>query len=205
MAHIHLKNEWGIADNLATPESAYLRRREFLKGTALTTAATIGTLYGCGPSVPPKVLPEVEWSELDKSIYPAKRNTAYELDRPLTPENIASSYNNFYEFGSDKTDPVHYAQKLTTRPWAIQVGGLVNKPKTFDTDDLLKTMPIEERVCRLRCVEAWAMAVPWTGFPLKEHPCEAGNFLYTLHRPGPTGLLGTLALCGRINPQRSHE
>ena len=168
MAHIHLKNDWEISENLATPESVYLRRREFLKGTAITTAATVGALYGCGPSTPPKNLPKVEWSELDKSIYPAKINSTYELDRPLTPENIASSYNNFYEFGSDKTDPVQYAQKLKIRPWTIQVNGLVNKPKTFDVDDLLKSMPIEERVCRLRCVEAWAMAVPWTGFPLKE-------------------------------------
>jgi methionine sulfoxide reductase catalytic subunit len=168
MAHIHIKKEWSISENLATPESAYLRRREFLKGTALTAAATVGTLYGCGPSTPPKTLPEVEWSELDKTIYPAKRNPDYELDRPITSENIASTYNNFYEFGSDKTDPVHYAQKLNTRPWAIEVAGLVNKPKTFDIDELLKIMPIEERVCRLRCVEAWAIAVPWTGFPLKE-------------------------------------
>ena len=160
MSQIRIKKEWRISESLATPESVYLRRREFLKGTTLTTAATVATLYGCGPSTPPKVLPEVEWSELEKSIYPAKINLSYELDRPLTPEKIASTYNNFYEFGSDKIDPVHYAQKLNTRPWAIEVGGLVNKPKTFDIDDLLKTMPIEERVCRLRCVEAWAMAVP---------------------------------------------
>ena len=99
MAHIHLKNDWEISENLATPESVYLRRREFLKGTAITTAATVGALYGCGPSTPPKNLPKVEWSELDKSIYPAKINSTYELDRPLTPENIASSYNNFYEVG----------------------------------------------------------------------------------------------------------
>ena len=95
MAQIHINKEWGISENLATPESVYLRRREFLKGTALTTAATVGALYGCGPSSPPNVLPEVEWSELGKSIYPAKRNPNYELDRPITPEKIASSYNNF--------------------------------------------------------------------------------------------------------------
>lgn len=168
MAHIHFKKEWSIAENLATPESAYLRRREFLKGTALTTAATVGALYGCGPSTLPKVLPQVTLSELEKSIYPAKRNPSYALDRPITPEAITATYNNFYEFGSDKTDPVHYAQKLNTRPWTIEVNGLVNKPTTFDIDGLLKTMPLEERVCRLRCVEAWAMAVPWTGFPLRE-------------------------------------
>lgn len=168
MPHIHIKKDWEISDNLATPESAYMRRREFLKGTVLTTAATVGVLYGCGPSTPPNVLPEVKWNELEKSIYPAKRNPAYELDRPITTEKIAATYNNFYEFGTDKIDPVHYAQKLNTRPWTVQVGGLVNKPTTFDVDDLLKTMPIEERVLRLRCVEAWAMAVPWTGFAFSE-------------------------------------
>ena len=168
MAHIHIKEEWKISENLATPESAYMRRREFLKGTALTTAATVGALYGCGPSSLPKVLPEVAWSELEKSIYPAKKNPHYELDRPLTAERIAATTNNFYEFGSEKSDPVHYAQKLKIRPWTLEVGGLVNKPKTFAVEDLLKTMPLEERLYRLRCVEAWAMAVPWTGFPLHE-------------------------------------
>ena len=168
MAHIHIKEEWKISENLATPESAYMRRREFLKGTALTTAATVGALYGCGPSSLPKVLPEVAWSELEKSIYPAKKNPHYELDRPLTAERIAATTNNFYEFGSEKSDPVHYAQKLKIRPWTLEVGGLVNKPKTFAMEDLLKTMPLEERLYRLRCVEAWAMAVPWTGFPLHE-------------------------------------
>lgn len=168
MPHIHIKKDWEISDNLATPESAYMRRREFLKGTVLTTAATVGVLYGCGPSTPPNALPEVKWNELEKSIYPAKRNPAYELDRPVTAEKIAATYNNFYEFGTDKIDPVHYAQKLNTRPWAVQVGGLVNKPTTFDIDDLLKTMPIEERVLKLRCVEAWAMTVPWTGFAFRE-------------------------------------
>ncbi len=168
MTHIHLKKGWKISENLATPESAYLRRREFLKGTVLTATATLGVLYGCGPSAPLGPLPEVEWSELEKSIYPARTNSSFELDRPLTPENIASTYNNFYEFGSDKTDPVHYAQKLKTHPWTVEVNGLVNRPEIFDIDDLLKTMPLEERVCRLRCVEAWAMVVPWTGFPLRE-------------------------------------
>jgi methionine sulfoxide reductase catalytic subunit len=168
MPHIHIKKDWKISDNLATPESAYMRRREFLKGTALTTAATVGVLYGCGPSTPPNVLPEVKWNELDKSIYPAKRNPAYKLDRPITAEKVAATYNNFYEFGTDKIDPVHYAQKLNTRPWTVQVGGLVNKPTTFDLDDLLKIMPMEERVLRLRCVEAWAMAVPWAGFTFSE-------------------------------------
>lgn len=165
---IRIKREWEISDNLVTPESVYMRRRDFIKGSVLTTAATAGVLYGCGPSSPPNVLPEVKWTELEKSVYPARRNPLYKLDRPLTDEKVASTYNNFYEFGTGKIDPVHYAQKLNTNLWSIQVGGLVNKPQSFDLKTLLKTMPIEERVLRLRCVEAWAMAVPWTGFMLRE-------------------------------------
>ena len=168
MANYIQKKDWEISENLATPESAYLRRREFIQGPALTSLVTVGALYGCGPSTPPKSLPEIEWNDTEKSIYPSKRNTEFELDRPMTDEKIAGTYNNFYEFGADKTDPVNYAQKLNTRPWKVEVGGLVNKPKTFDINDLLKTMPIEERLYRLRCVEAWAMAVPWTGFAFKE-------------------------------------
>ena len=168
MANYIQKKDWQISENLATPESVYLRRREFIQGTALTSLATIGVLYGCGPSTVPNTLPDVKWNETEKEIYPANRNTEFELDRPLTDEKISGTYNNFYEFGSDKIDPAHYAQKLNTRPWTVEVGGIVNKPKTLDIDNLLKTMQIEERLYRLRCVEAWAMAVPWTGFPLKE-------------------------------------
>ena len=168
MANIIQKKDWQISENLATPESTYLRRREFMQGTAMTSLATIGALYGCGPSNIPSSLPKVEWNETEKKLYPAKRNHEFELDRPLTNEEIAGTYNNFYEFGTDKTDPVLYAQKLNRQPWVVEVGGLINKPKSFDIDDLLKSMTIEERLYRLRCVEAWAMAVPWTGFSFKE-------------------------------------
>ena len=168
MAYIIQKKDWEISENLSTPESAYLRRREFIQGTTLTSLATVGALYGCGPSTVPNHFPMIQFTEFEKSLYPARRNLKYEIDRPLTDEKFAGTYNNFYEFGSDKTDPVHYAQKINTRPWKIEVTGLVNKPKIFDIDDLLKTMPIEERLYRLRCVEAWAIAVPWTGFAFKE-------------------------------------
>ena len=168
MANYIQKKGWQISENLATPESVYLTRRGFIQGTALTSLATVGSLYGCGPSTIPKNLPEIEWNETEKSLYPAKHNPEFELDRPITDEKIAGTYNNFYEFGADKIDPVHYAQKINTRPWKVEVTGLVNKPKSFDIDDMLKATPIEERLYRLRCVEAWAMAVPWTGFAFKE-------------------------------------
>ena len=168
MAYIIQKKDWEISENLSTPESAYLRRREFIQGTTLTSLATVGALYGCGPSTVPNHLPKIEFTEFEKSLYPAKHNPEFELDRPITDEKIAGTYNNFYEFGADKIDPVHYAQKINTRSWKVEVNGLVNKPKFFDIDDMLKAMPIEERLYRLRCVEAWAMAVPWTGFAFKE-------------------------------------
>ena len=90
------------------------------------------------------------------------------MERP-TPHNLITSYCNFYEFGTDKTDPPRYApQGLKTRPWQVAIEGEVRRPRSFDIDDLLKLAPLEERVYRLRCVEAWSAVVPWVGFPLAE-------------------------------------
>jgi len=166
MSHIKISKSWEISGSLATPESVFMNRRKFLQGTVLTTLATTALLTGC-TSRPPDPDTEIPLSEIEKKIYPAKRNETFKLDRPLTPEKIAASYNNFYEFTSVKEDVIVHAQALVKRPWTVEVTGLVRHPKTFDADDLLKTLPMEERLYRLRCVEAWAMAVPWTGFPLK--------------------------------------
>jgi len=95
------------------------------------------------------------------------RNEKYTLDRPVTPEKLNLTYNNFYEFGSHKQ--IHEAaQVLQTRPWEIEVDGEVEKPMTIGIDDLLKKMPLEERLYRHRCVEAWSMTVPWSGFELSK-------------------------------------
>ncbi len=165
MPHIKIPRSWEISESLATPESVYLRRREFLKGTALTALATGALLTGCSSGAGPEE--EMTVTELDKSLYPAKRNPAFTLDRKLTDEDVAAGYNNFYEFTSVKEDVRIHARVLQTRPWTVEVTGLVRKPQTFDIDTLLKTFPLEERLYRLRCVEAWAMAVPWSGFPFK--------------------------------------
>ena len=101
-------------------------------------------------------------------LYPVKRNPAFTdggPDRPITDPDLATSYNNFYEFGSHKNIS-RAAQALKIRPWTVTLDGEVAKPKTIDIDDLLDQMPLEERVYRLRCVEAWSMVVPWSGFPL---------------------------------------
>ena len=87
-------------------------------------------------------------------------------DEALTPKSDITSYCNFYEFGTGKSDPAQNAPAMKTRPWTVQVDGLVGKPRTFDIDTLIKLAPLEERIYRLRCVEAWSMVVPWVGFPL---------------------------------------
>ncbi|MBI5427068.1 MAG: protein-methionine-sulfoxide reductase catalytic subunit MsrP [Nitrospinae bacterium] len=157
-----------IAGGKATPESAYMDRRRFLKGAGMIGLYSAALAAGCSPGTSGREadLP-LELSAVEKTVYPARRNDRYLLDRPLTREEIAARYNNFYEFTEIKEDVRVHAQKLVIRPWAVEVTGLVRRPKTFDLDDLRKTMPMEERLYRHRCVEAWAMAVPWTGFPLK--------------------------------------
>lgn len=168
MSHIIIPEPWEISGNEATPESVYMNRREFVKGMGLLTLYSALLAGGCSPgngAVNPP--PETNLTAAEKKLYPAPQNKKFTLDRRLTNEKVAARYNNFYEFSSRKDEPETLAQKLNTRPWSIEVTGLARKPKTFDTDSLLKLMPIEERLYRFRCVERWAMAVPWTGFPLK--------------------------------------
>jgi sulfoxide reductase catalytic subunit YedY len=97
------------------------------------------------------------------------KETAYTVpDRATTPEAKAQSYNNFYEFGEQKDDPFHNAHTLKTRPWSVKIEGLVKKPQTVNIDDLINFRPLEQRVYRFRCVEAWSMVIPWDGYPLSE-------------------------------------
>jgi methionine sulfoxide reductase catalytic subunit len=146
---------WEIPDSAATPEAAFFGRRQVLAGgLAVGAAAALG-----GPAFAQAADPTFD-------LYPAKRNERYTLDRPLTEEKYAADYNNFYEFGSSKSVAAA-ARALRTRPWKVSIDGMVEKPFDIDIDQLIRKMPIEERLYRLRCVEAWAMAVPWTGFPMK--------------------------------------
>ena len=98
----------------------------------------------------------------------ATANARYALSEKPTPYKDVTTYNNFYEFGTDKGDPARHAEKLVTRPWSVAVEGLVAKPRVFDLDELLKMAPLEERIYRMRCVEGWSMVIPWIGFPLAE-------------------------------------
>jgi methionine sulfoxide reductase catalytic subunit len=149
-----------------TSREAYLGRREWMQrlalgagGAALAAWASRDALAQAGVTRPGKLLP-----------LPAERTTvggALAADKVTTYEN-ASTYNNFYEFGTDKSDPAAYAKTLKPRPWTVSVEGLVNKPRTFGIDDLMKSAPMEERIYRLRCVEGWSMVIPWIGFSLAE-------------------------------------
>jgi len=150
------KRGWELPESAATPEQMFRDRRRLCQALA---AGPI--LLAAGRSLADEAM-----ADPSASLYPAAQNPRYMLDRPLTPEAEATSYNNYYEFGSSK-DVKAEAQALPIRPWDITIDGMVEAPITIAIDDLLKKMPLEERLYRHRCVEAWSMAVPWSGFPLK--------------------------------------
>jgi sulfoxide reductase catalytic subunit YedY len=149
-----------------TPESLYLRRRELIKNTALAagTAAAFGSglLWLVGKRPPPD--PPDDRPPLPVAVATAPAREPAE--DPLTPYQAVTTYNNFYELGLDKSDPAENAQTLQPRPWTISVEGEVARPRTIDLDELLGWFTLEERVYRMRCVEAWSMVIPWLGFPL---------------------------------------
>jgi methionine sulfoxide reductase catalytic subunit len=150
-----------------TPEAVYADRRRFIKNAALFAATAAGA--GAG----------LVW--LTGGLKPGSRATPREggpgAGRPSTrgpfdtaehptPYDAVTTYNNFYEFGSNKDDPSRFAGSLRTRPWTVSVDGEVHRPQTLDVDALLAAFPPQDRVYRMRCVEAWSMVVPWLGFPL---------------------------------------
>jgi methionine sulfoxide reductase catalytic subunit len=145
---------WELPDRFATPEALVFNRRALLAGTAAAALA-----------------PALAWAQRatdapdpTADLYPAKRNVKYALDRPITDERINGHYNNFYEFGMNK-NIADRAQALVTRPWTVKIDGLVEQPIEIGIDDLIRKIGLEERTYRHRCVEAWSMAIAWTGFP----------------------------------------
>jgi sulfoxide reductase catalytic subunit YedY len=188
---IHKKKSWSIAERDATSETTYLNRRRVLTamgigGAILAAPLAFRAMDGLLPEPKPIAPPEPDPSA---DLYPVERNSAYTLDRALSPEEDVVSYNNFYEFGSHKSI-ASAAQALRIRPWQVKIDGLVEKEQLLDIDDLLKAMPLEERLYRHRCVEAWSMAVPWSGFPLKAlvdlaKPLGSANYVImeTFHDP----------------------
>lgn len=137
-----------ISSSDITPKDVYLRRRELITGFA--AASLFGSVMPAGAATGPL----------------AATKSPLSTSEPQTSREDATSYNNFYEFGTDKSDPARYAGSLKTEPWSVQIDGLVDKPGTYTLEDILKSAPLEERIYRLRCVEGWSMVIPWVGFPL---------------------------------------
>lgn len=160
---------WTIPENRATPEGVWLDRRRLLKG--LAAGSILGgaavTLAGCMEEAEAEQKAAGAAVDPSAGLYPPKTNMRYRGERPMTTEDLATTYNNFYEFGSHKN--IHQAaQVLPIRPWTVTFDGMVETPKSVAIDDLLTAMgPLEERVYRHRCVETWSMTVPWAGFPMK--------------------------------------
>ncbi len=171
------RRDWELPERLATPEAVYWSRRRLLGAARGMPLFFLGGLFGGSEELPPPKREDLVAPEL----YPAARNSRFTLERPLTAEKWATTYNNFYEFGSHK-QIWRQAQALRAKPWQIVIDGLVEREIVIDVEDLLRRMNLEERLYRHRCVEAWAMAVPWSGFPLRDlvafaRPLAAASYL----------------------------
>jgi methionine sulfoxide reductase catalytic subunit len=155
------ENPKSIRSSEITPESVYLRRRELLKGFAFAPAL----LAGCSGAVEaPPVAVEVE--ELPGPKLNFSRNVPFSSKEPMTSSKDATHYNNYYEFGTDKADPALNSSMFKPKPWSVTVSGKAGVTGTFTLEDVLKGHALEERIYRLRCVEAWSMVIPWIGIPL---------------------------------------
>src|SRR5215472_5832591 len=143
-----IKRSPDIGPSEITPKDLYLNRRSFLAGLPL-----LGTALAAGAALADNKISGIVKSEFSTA-------------EKVTPYNDVTHYNNYYEFGTRKDQPASLAQKLKTSPWTVKVEGAVNKPQIFDIDGIMKMAPLEERIYRHRCVEAWSIVVPWIGFPL---------------------------------------
>jgi methionine sulfoxide reductase catalytic subunit len=153
-----IKKASEILSSEITPQSLYMNRRKFLAGAGLLAGASV-----LGVKLSGLLSPSETVSANAKLNY---KPGPYGTSEKQTPLNDITNYNNYYEFSTDKYEPAKLAASFNPSPWSVKVDGLVNKPKTFDLDTLMK-MQLEERVYRMRCVEGWSMVIPWIGFPLK--------------------------------------
>lgn len=176
---ILIRRPSGIHSSEITPEAVYKSRRRFIATSGLVGAGLLtgfsGRAYGAATWLGQKI---------------SDAMGAPEFDEPITPMDLATSYNNYYEFGTDKSDPSSYAHELTTDPWSVEIQGEAAKTGIFTLEDILAPHEFEERVYRLRCVEAWSMVIPWIGFPLGDllrrfEPTSNAKFVEftTLYRP----------------------
>jgi len=183
-----------ISSSEITPLSVYLNRRTFMKvGIAATSLMTTGWVY--------RRLNRTGSAQVDTPALtglsaapdgPGGLASGFRVDEPMTPLRRVSNYNNFYEFSTDKESVAEAAAGFVSKPWQVEVGGMVHKPKVFDLDELMKAMPLEERVYRMRCVEGWSMVIPWSGFPLAQ----------LLERVEPMGSVEYVAFETLLDPAR---
>jgi methionine sulfoxide reductase catalytic subunit len=172
--HIIRRPGWYLPESAATAEKLVFSRRTLLAGGAALALVP-------GVASAQRASDAANLPDPSADLYPAKRNEKYKLDQPITDEKINGHYNNFYEFGMDK-DIAAPAQALRTRPWTIKIDGMVEQPMEIGIDDLIRKVGLEERTYRHRCVEAWSMAIAWTGFPLAKlvelaRPLSSAKFL----------------------------
>jgi sulfoxide reductase catalytic subunit YedY len=172
-----------------TDQHTYLNRRNFMRAAALAGTATASTLLYRRLNPPP--LPPVEREKLAGVAKTADDKNGFTTSEQLTSREAITNYNNFYEFDTSKGGVARAARGFVTRPWAVSVEGLVNKPRIFDIDELLK-FPLEQRIYRLRCVEGWSMVIPWIGFPLQK----------LLEKVEPTSQARYVAFQTLLDPQR---
>ncbi|HWP57573.1 MAG TPA: protein-methionine-sulfoxide reductase catalytic subunit MsrP [Candidatus Acidoferrales bacterium] len=165
-----------------TPKDVYLNRRQFVKRAALA----VGVL-SAGAADLARARPACAGVKLE-----GVRKSALSTNEPVNSYKDITTYNNFYELGTDKSDPARNAKYLVTRPWTVVIEGEVKKPRTYDIEELMKISPLEERIYRLRCVEAWSMVIPWIGFPLSA----------LIRRVEPTGNAKYVELRTLYDPKR---
>jgi methionine sulfoxide reductase catalytic subunit len=163
-----IKKPDDVKSSEITDRKVYLDRRTFMRGAAFA-AAFVGSTAATGFLYRRLLAPEIQQPTPSGKAAPGTQTAARQWGLPgeeATPYGDVTSYNNFYEFGTDKYSPARRAQALITRPWTVAVEGLVNRPRVFDVDELTRLFTPEDRVYRFRCVEGWSMVIPWLGFPL---------------------------------------
>jgi len=193
MANIIIRPEWHIPESQVTPEAAFRNRRHFLRQMGFTGAGLLaGINYSSAADAPAD-------PSAKAATYPAQRNAEFNPGWPLSNEKITATYNNFYEFSTTKERVFQLVDRFRPSPWPVEIGGLVEKPMKVDATELVSMFGLEERVYRFRCVEAWAMIVPWTGFQLsklieKVSPKPEAKFIRFVTAMRPDQMPGILRL-----------
>ncbi len=161
-----IKKAPDVRESEVTPKQLYLGRREFLRATGVSAAA-VGAASVAGSHLLDPMDATAQNPSAQK-LENVRKSPLSTTDEKLNSYRDITTYNNFYEFGLDKADPARNAHSLKPRPWSVVVEGQCAKPGTYDVEDILTWFPLEERIYRLRCVEAWSMVIPWIGFPLAD-------------------------------------